>query len=104
MISIFPGRPRLWASSASSRVNLTLLSLILSPVGRRFSGLLRKESPSRGQRFAATTWGNGPQRRPFDTNADDGAISPAEGGGRRCAAFLSHGRLFRAVLRRRQGG
>ena len=34
MISIFPGRPRLWKSSASSRVNLTLLSLILSPVER----------------------------------------------------------------------
>src|SRR5688500_11858686 len=55
MISIFPGRPREWKSSASASVNLTLLSFMTSPVGAGFSDVLPRESPSHAARFAVTT-------------------------------------------------
>ena len=45
--------------------------------------------------------GHGPRRRP---DADDGAISPPQGGGRRGSAVLSDGRFLRDVFRRREGG
>ncbi len=41
-------------------------------------------------------------RAPQRADADDGAISDAQGAGRGRSALLSHGRLFRTVLRRRQ--
>ena len=104
MISILPGRPREWKSSASASVNLTLLSLmLLSCAASALAALSPRKSPSLARRrFAVTTCGDGPRRRPKPTPmmAQYHRLK-AEAGG--CLAVLPDGRFLRTVLRRCQG-
>src|SRR4051812_29616875 len=113
MISILPGRPLEWNSSASASVYLTLLSdmagaLVYFVTPAKAGVPLpfhRSDSKSGIPAFTGMTnkgsQGHGPSRRP---DPDDGPVQAAQGRGGRRAAVLPHGRLLRIVLRRRQGG